>query len=87
VLNFSTSLFVVLFAHLFLGEKWNCVSVGGAFLTVVGVILILRPPFLTGASALDFHTLVRHFPPFLAINYSFPMTKGQFCGCSFDWLF
>ncbi|XP_058451308.1 solute carrier family 35 member G1 [Malaya genurostris] len=48
VIIFSTPVFVAIFARLFLRESCGMFNVLTIFLTLIGVVLITRPPFLFG---------------------------------------
>src|SRR5687768_2081200 len=58
VISFSTPVFVTLVAFFLLGEKCGIVPVFTALLTLGGVVIIARPPFLTGAATFDFNLMV-----------------------------
>ncbi|XP_058822432.1 solute carrier family 35 member G1 [Topomyia yanbarensis] len=51
VIIFSTPVFVAIFARLFLRESCGMFNVLTIFLTLIGVVLITRPPFLFGYGA------------------------------------
>lgn len=46
----SSTILVTIFAHFCLGEKCSIVSIILAILTAIGVIVIARPPIITGES-------------------------------------
>lgn len=46
VIIFSTPVFVIIFAKIFLNEPCGLFNVATIFLTIMGVILITRPPLL-----------------------------------------
>lgn len=58
VITSSTSVFVTLLAHCFIGEKCAIVPILTAILTMAGVIVISRPPMLTGEEQFDTNILV-----------------------------
>ncbi len=49
----STPVFVTLFAHYFLGEKCGIVTVVASFFTVIGVVIIAKPPVIFGNEDFD----------------------------------
>ncbi len=57
VIVFSTPVFVSLMAHVFLGERAGIVGVLTAIFTFAGVVIISRPPMLSG-EPMDYNTLV-----------------------------
>ena len=59
VIVFSTPVFVTFIAHFLLGEDIGIINVFSAVLTLIGVTVIVRPPFLTGAEHFDDKLLVR----------------------------
>ena len=59
VITSSTSVFVTLLAHCFIGEKCAIVPIITALLTMAGVVVISRPPMLTGKEKFDTDILVR----------------------------
>jgi len=58
VITSSTSVFVTLFAHCFIGEKCALVPIITAVLTFGGVFVISRPPIFTGQEEFDTDILV-----------------------------
>lgn len=50
VIIFSTPVFVAIFARLFLREPCGCFNVITVILTLIGVVLITRPPIIFGSS-------------------------------------
>jgi len=58
VIVFSSPVVTTVFAHFILGEPCGAVFIGIALYTLVGVILITKPPFLTGKKEFDRDTLV-----------------------------
>lgn len=70
VIVFSSPVFVTLFAHCFLGEKAGMSAVLIAVLTFAGVVVISRPPILTGQSHMDEETLVRSYKSVIISIYN-----------------
>ncbi|OXA60250.1 solute carrier family 35 member G1 isoform X2 [Folsomia candida] len=58
VITSSTSVFVTLLAHCFIGEKCAIVPIITALLTMAGVVVISRPPMLTGKESFDTDILI-----------------------------
>jgi len=58
VITFSTPVFVVIVAWIFLGEPCGVVPILTAILVLLGVTLILRPPWITGDTQFDHNLLV-----------------------------
>jgi drug/metabolite transporter (DMT)-like permease len=58
VITYSTPVLVTVMAHFFLDEKCGVIPVIIAFTTLGGVIIVTRPPLLTGGEAFDNDTLV-----------------------------
>ena len=54
----STPAFAYFFGFLFLGEPVGIVPIVMSLVTLSGVVFIIRPPMLTGGSAMDENTLV-----------------------------
>ena len=61
VISSSTPVFTYFFAHYFLGEPCDIVPIITSITTLFGVIVILRPPHLTGKEEFDFDTMVTTF--------------------------
>lgn len=61
VINSCKPIFVTVAAFLFLGETCGFFPVILALLTMVGVVVITRPPLLTGEEEFDKGTLVYKF--------------------------
>lgn len=64
VIIFSTPVFVAIFARLFLKESCGIFNVFTIILTLVGVVLITRPPFIFGDSSPNLtneHLLNKHY--------------------------
>lgn len=59
VVLFCGPVFVVVFAHFCLQEKCGIVTIPIALWTMLGVLIITRPPMITGESNFDRDTLVR----------------------------
>jgi len=59
VIASSSPVFMTVFAYFLLGEKCGVVPVLVAIVTLVGVGVITRPPWLTGGGAYDPNVLVR----------------------------
>lgn len=60
VISFSTPIFVCIVAHFVLGEKCGVVPIFTALLTLCGVIVISKPPILTGEEEMNNTVLVRN---------------------------
>ena len=58
VIASSTPVFMTFFAYFLLGEKCGVVPVVVALITLVGVGVICRPPWLTGGGVYDHDVLV-----------------------------
>lgn len=58
VITSSTSVFVAVLAHCFIGEKCTIFPILTAILTIGGVFVISRPPVLTGKSHFDADILI-----------------------------
>lgn len=56
VIIFSTPVFVAIFARVFLKEQCNLFNIVTILLTLVGVVLITRPPFVFGDAAPSMET-------------------------------
>ncbi|CAG7729703.1 unnamed protein product, partial [Allacma fusca] len=53
VISHSGPVFVTILAHFFLDEKCGVVSILVSILTGFGVVVIVRPPFITGSESFD----------------------------------
>jgi len=58
VITYSTPVLVTILAHFFLGEKCGVIPIIVAITTLGGVIVITRPPVITGAESFDNDTLI-----------------------------
>ena len=58
-ITYSTPIAVAIFARIFLGEACGIVSILIALTTFLGVCVLTRPPFLTGAESFDNNILVK----------------------------
>jgi len=63
VITYATPVLVTVMAHFVLGEKMGIVPVLAAILTFGGVVVMTRPPFLTGQKSFNTRNLVieKHF--------------------------
>lgn len=59
VITYSTPVLVTVLAHFFLGERCGVFPIIIAMVTLCGVIIVTKPPILTGATEFDANTLVR----------------------------
>lgn len=59
VISFSTPIFVCIVAHFVLKEKCGVVPIITAVITLCGVIVIAKPPILTGEEEMSNNVLVR----------------------------
>jgi len=57
-ITYATPILVTVLAHLCLGEKSGIVPLVGALITFSGVVVMARPPFLTGKADFDPEHLV-----------------------------
>jgi drug/metabolite transporter (DMT)-like permease len=58
VIAYSSPIFVTFVAYFVLGEKIGIVSVFTGIMSLIGVIIISRPPMLTGEESFDESILV-----------------------------
>ena len=58
VISSTTPIFVEIMAHAFLGEEFGIYHVLATFLTLLGVTIVARPPFLLGTPQVDSSFLV-----------------------------
>jgi len=58
VITYSTPVLVTVLAHFFLGERCGVFPIIVAFVTLCGVVIVTKPPLLTGAAGFDTNTLV-----------------------------
>jgi len=58
ILSSATPILVVFFSSICLGEKCGHISVGIMLVTLFGIILMVRPPLLTGQSSVDMSNFV-----------------------------
>jgi len=61
VISTSAPVFVTILAFAFLKEKCGILSIITAIVTLCGVIIIAKPPFITGAVEMDDKLMVSHF--------------------------
>lgn len=59
VITYATPVLVTVLAHFFLGEKIGIIPVLVALATFAGVLIMTKPPFITGQEEFDPDTLVR----------------------------
>jgi drug/metabolite transporter (DMT)-like permease len=59
VISTSAPVFVSILAYAFLKEKCGVLSIITAIVTLVGVIIIAKPPIITGAVEFDDKLMVR----------------------------
>ena len=59
MIGFSSPVFVTLVAHKFLKEKCGIVPFLAIVITIAGMIVVARPPMLTGNKGFDMDNLVR----------------------------
>ncbi|KAG6549876.1 hypothetical protein Mapa_008858 [Marchantia paleacea] len=52
VLNFTTPVFTVILATLYLNEHWGAAEAAGTFCSFLGVLLVTQPQFLSGKHAI-----------------------------------
>lgn len=64
VITYSTPVLVTVLAHFFLKERCGVFPIFIAFVTLCGVVIVTKPPILTGATEFDSDTLVRWNSPF-----------------------
>ena len=60
VISYSGPVFVMILSFLLLDEKCGIVPILVTILTFAGVLIILRPPLVTGESSFSTETVVRH---------------------------
>ncbi|XP_021959979.1 solute carrier family 35 member G1 isoform X2 [Folsomia candida] len=58
VITYSTPVLVTVMAHFFLGERCGVIPVIVSFTTLAGVVIVTKPPLLTGAESFDTDTLI-----------------------------
>ncbi|CAL8122538.1 unnamed protein product [Orchesella dallaii] len=58
VITYSTPVLVTVLAHFFLGEKCGVFPIIVAFITLCGVIIVTKPPILTGATEFDSNMMI-----------------------------
>ncbi|ODM97265.1 Solute carrier family 35 member G1 [Orchesella cincta] len=58
VITYSTPVLVTVLAHFFLGERCGVFPIIIAFTTLCGVIIVTKPPILTGESGFDTNMLI-----------------------------
>jgi len=58
VITYSTPVLVTVMAHFFLGEKCGVVPIIVAFTTLAGVVIVTKPPLLTGGDSFDTEAIV-----------------------------
>ncbi|CAL8104295.1 unnamed protein product [Orchesella dallaii] len=58
VISYATPVLVTVLAHFFLGEKCGIFSILIAIITLCGVVIVTKPPILTGAEELDTNILI-----------------------------
>ena len=58
VISYSGPVFVMVLAYFLLDEKCGLVPILVALLTCVGVLVIVRPPIITGNESFDSTTIV-----------------------------
>jgi len=58
VITYATPVLVTIMAHFFLGEKMGIIPVLVAIVTFIGVVVMTRPPFITGEEEFDTNILV-----------------------------
>lgn len=76
VISFSTPIFVCIVAHFVLGEKCGVVPIFTSLLTLCGVIVISKPPILTGEEEMNNTVLVRNkFKIWIVMVFNFSSLK------------
>lgn len=68
MISFTTPVFVSILAYFLLGEKLGITPIAIALVTLIGIGVIARPPFLSGAQGFDPENLVRTSITFIAIG-------------------
>lgn len=58
VISFTTPVFVSILAYIVLGEKIGITTIVVALITLLGIGVIARPPFLSGSQGFDPQNLV-----------------------------
>jgi len=59
VITYASPVLVIILAHFCLGEKMGIVPILAAILTLGGLVVVTRPPFLTGEQSYNTRNLVK----------------------------